>query len=128
MLLLFVALCLVPWAWRNYRVFGAPMLRGNLGLELWVSNGPGAAFDVATNLGNRRPHPSTNLQEAALVAQLGEAAYDRLKLQEARLWIRRNPGEFLNLTAPRTMAWWFPPPAAFSYARLPTRASESSPL
>jgi hypothetical protein len=99
---------LLPWAYRNYLELGAPILtRSNFGMEFWVSNGPGRTFTVAENA--ERFHPSGNPAEAAAIANLGEAEYNRLKLAEAIGWIRNHPGDFLRLTAIRTAAWWFPP-------------------
>jgi hypothetical protein len=109
-LLFVVSAFLAPWVIRNYLRFGELICtRTNFGLELWLSNGPGRAFDMQTNLGFDVPHPSTNLREAQRVLQLGEWQYNQMKLREAETWIRGNPGEFAHLTALRFVAWWFPP-------------------
>jgi hypothetical protein len=109
-LLLVVFAFLAPWTIRNYLRFGKLVCtRSNFGLEFWLSNGPGRAFDMQTNLGFDVPHPSANLREAQLVLQLGEVRYNQMKLREAETWIRSNPGEFAHLTALRFVAWWFPP-------------------
>ena len=101
---------LSPWAIRNYFRLGKFVLtKDNFGLELWVSNGPGRAYDVQTNLGYRSPHPSTDLREAQKVLQLGEIRYNEMKLAEAENWIRDNPGKWARLTALRFLAFWFPP-------------------
>lgn len=114
LVLLCVAAVSLPWVARNYRELGALVLtRSNLGLELWVSNGPGAAFDMATNLAWRRPHPSTVQEEARLVATLGEVEYNHRRLREALAWIKENPGEFTSLSLRRFFAWWFPPAPPF---------------
>ncbi|MGA9861264.1 MAG: hypothetical protein WBQ19_04055, partial [Terriglobales bacterium] len=109
-LLFVVSAFLAPWVIRNDLRFGELICtRSNFGLELWLSNGPGRASDMQTNLGFDVPHPSTNLREAQRVLQLGEWQYNQMKLREAETWIRSNPGEFAHLTALRFVAWWFPP-------------------
>jgi hypothetical protein len=109
-LLLVVFTFLAPWTIRNYIRFGKLIAtRSNFGLELWLSNGPGRAFDMQTNLGFDVPHPSLNLREAQLVLQMGEVRYNQMKIREAEAWIRSNPGEFAHLTLLRVLAWWFPP-------------------
>jgi hypothetical protein len=114
LILLSVAAVSLPWIVRNQRALGAWVLtRSNLGLELWVSNGPGAAFDMATNLSWRRPHPSVSQDEARLVAASGEAAYNHRRLREALAWIQENPAEFAALSGRRFLAWWFPPAPPF---------------
>jgi hypothetical protein len=109
-LLLTVSLFLVPWAVRNQLRLGKLIFtRSNFGLEFWVSNGPGRAFDMQTNLGFAVPHPSLNLSEAQSVLRLGEVRYNQLKLNEAKAWVRANPEQFARLTTRRFLAWWFPP-------------------
>jgi len=100
---------LTPWAVRNQIRLGKPIWgRSNLGLELWISNGPGRDFDMRTNFAVVR-HPSADVSEALQVRRLGEVQYNRWKLAEAEMWVRTHPGEFLSLTARRFLAWWFPP-------------------
>jgi hypothetical protein len=102
---------LVPWAIRNYVSLGAPILtRSNFGLEFWVSNGPGRTFDLSNNYGTF--HPSQSPVEARALTDLGEVAYNRLRLAEAMDWVRTHSGEVLRLTAQRIAAWWFPPHTA----------------
>ena len=109
-LLLVVFLFLLPWAIRN-RIALNKMIwtKSNFGLEFWVSNGPGRAFDLGTNMGDPNLHPSNSLDEAQQVATLGEVKYNQQKLAETLSWIRDDPGDFLQLTARRFVAWWFPP-------------------
>jgi len=103
-----ILLFLLPWAIRNDLELGAPVLtRSNFGIEFWVSNGPGRTFDHPKNYGTY--HPSTNVFEAAKVAELGEVEYSRVKLAEGMEWVRANPRGFLRLTGQRIAAWWFPP-------------------
>ena len=105
-----IGLFFAPWIVRNYLRFGVLMpTRSNFGLEFWVSNGPGRAYDMPTNLGYLVPHPSLDRQEAETVARVGEVRYNRMKLAEALAWVRRTPWSFARLTAHRAWAWWFPP-------------------
>lgn len=109
-LVLVVSLFIAPWAIRNYLRFGELICtRSNFGLEFWLSNGPGRAFDMQTNLGFDVPHPSHNLREAQSVLQMGEVQYNQAKLKQAEMWVRGNVGEFIHLTWQRFCAWWFPP-------------------
>jgi hypothetical protein len=99
---------LLPWAVRNYRTLGAPILtRSNFGTEFWVSNGPDRTFDHPYNYGTY--HPSQNSYEASQVYRFGEVEYNRLRFAEAIQWVRDHPGQYLRLTAERIAAWWFPP-------------------
>jgi hypothetical protein len=108
--LLTVVAFLLPWAIRNDLQFGKLIwTRDNFGLEFWLSNGPGRAFDMPTNLGLSVPHPSLDLHEAQLVSQIGEVRYNQAKLREAEAWVRTHPIQFAHLTVLRFLAWWFPP-------------------
>lgn len=99
---------LLPWGIRNSRELGSFILtRSNLGLELWLSNGPDRTYDLPGNYG--RLHPTANTKERARVSLLGEVAYNSEKLNEASGWIRENPTDFARLTLRRAFAWWFPP-------------------
>jgi hypothetical protein len=100
---------LLPWAIRNYRSVGAPiMTRSNFGIEFWVSNG-GADRTYDHPYNYETYHPTRSPFEAAKVAELGEVEYSRMRLQEGIDWVRAHPGGFLRLTAQRFAAWWFPP-------------------
>lgn len=103
-----IFLFLLPWGIRNWIALDSFILtRSDLGLELWLSNGPDRTFDLPTNYG--RLDPLANKDEAAKVADMGEAAYNRAKMQEATSWMRANPVSFARLTLRRFIAWWFPP-------------------
>jgi|GEM_PF-3135159 len=105
-----VFLFLLPWAIRNDIALNKLIwTKSNFGLEFWMSNGPGRAFDLGTNMGDPNLHPSNSLEEAQKVATLGEVEYNRQKLAETLSWIRDDPGDFLHLTFQRFIAWWFPP-------------------
>jgi hypothetical protein len=105
-------LMLVPWTWRNYRVFHSPVLiRNNLGLELDVSNNSCASYSVHDNLLSgcfQSRHPFQNPEEAEKVIQLGESNYNRAKLGQTLRWIFANPASFTRLTLLRFVHFWFP--------------------
>lgn len=105
-----VAACL-PWAVRNQLAFGDQFfIRGNLGLELYVGNHPGASADLAVSSARGTfAHPRTDLGEARLVRDLGERAYMRRKAREALAWIRAEPAAFARLTAGRIASVWTGP-------------------
>lgn len=111
MLLLGMLLACLPWGWRNYQTFEKVFfIRGNLGLELYVGNHPGAHADIDVSSARRSfRHPRTDLAEAERVLEIGEAAYMREKQHEALAWIGDNPGEFLRLTATRVLYFWLGP-------------------
>jgi hypothetical protein len=101
----------VPWGWRNYKAFNEVIfVRGNLGLELRMSNHEGAAgaTDVIVARGNFR-HPRVHVDEARMIQELGEAKYMRQAKVEAIDWIIAHQGEFLKLTASRFAQFWLGP-------------------
>lgn len=112
-----VAACLpvllvLPWTIRNGLVLGSLVpVRDNFGLELYVSNNPCTAFNMAKNFETgcfQQNHPNDSLAEAELVRALGEVAYNQQKLKRAIAWITSNPDRFLELTAQRLVHFWLP--------------------
>jgi 4-amino-4-deoxy-L-arabinose transferase-like glycosyltransferase len=107
-----MAAACAPWGWRNYQAFDEVFfVRGNLGLELRMGNHDGATGDLEKV---RRPpqdyrHPRTNLEEARLLEELGEAEYMRQAKAEAVDWITSHPWEYLRLTASRIAQFWIGP-------------------
>jgi hypothetical protein len=103
-------LVLSPWIVRNYYTLGGFVWgRDNFGLELSVSNGPGAHWSNPLN----RPrifsmHPSRYRPATERLATMGELAFNRERQEEALAWIRQNPGEFSRLTLQRAIHFWFP--------------------
>jgi hypothetical protein len=105
-------LFLLPWAARNQHVFGTPiLLRGNLGMELQVSNN-----DIAVPRFSDNPypaamdlyHPFRNPKEAQKVRVLGEVAYNREKLAEYTLWVKQHTRRFWQLIGSRFILFWMP--------------------
>ncbi len=108
---LIVALCLAPWAWRNEKVLGSPVItRDNAGLELHLSNNDYAGPSEERNYENgvyHRFHPLQNAIEAAKVRDMGEIAYNRSAMAEARVWIAQHPARFFQLSLGRAQWYWF---------------------
>ena len=109
--LLLVAACLAPWAIRNDRALGAPVIaRTNLGIELRISNNDLASADEHVNFDHglyQKYHPLQNPREAALLRQMGEIAYNEHAEQQALTWIRAHPGKFVELSMQRARLFWF---------------------
>lgn len=107
------ALCLAPWIIRNYYALGAPVVtRTNFGLEMRVSNNDFATPNERLNarLGvYERYHPLQNPEQALRVRQMGEVAYNRQELKDAKQWIRTHPARFLQLCLGRAREFWFFP-------------------
>jgi hypothetical protein len=95
----FVA-CLAPWTWRNWEVFHTFIpLRGNLGAELWVHNGP-------EDDGFPRGIVVFSQPDLRSYTSMGEVAYVRERGDWAKAYIRSNPGRFLRLSLERVYWFW----------------------
>jgi hypothetical protein len=124
--LVVTALCLSPWIIRNYYALGAPVVtRTNFGLEMRVSNNDFATPNERLNDGlgvYRRYHPLQNPEQALRVRQMGEVAYNKQELTNAKQWIRTHPARFLQLCLGRAREFWFFPdrtsPAKTAYLDL----------
>jgi hypothetical protein len=99
--LLFVAIN-APWMWRNYHVFGEPVLiRGNFGAEFRMGNGRGADGTWMFWL-----HPTQDPVEFERYQRMGEVAYVAERKREALQWISENPARFAKITAKRVLLFW----------------------
>jgi hypothetical protein len=104
-----MSMWLTPWLYRNYTQLGHfVFIRSNFGLEFAMSNHPNSTPTWYNNY-QRVPHPSTHLGDAVLITQIGELAYNRMRMGEALQWIRAHPDAFLILSAKRAFYFWFPP-------------------
>lgn len=107
-----MALGCAPWAIRNYRVFHqVVLLRDSLGMELYVSNNDCAEFSQDANMASgchARTHPTRSLDEARLLARMGEVRYNQYRLATAMDWIHAHPRRFAALTGRRIAAFWLP--------------------
>ena len=104
-------LIISPWIVRNYREFGAPVLRTNLGMTLYASNNDCAQsslIETGRNGCYQLYHPNASVGEARLLRALGEVAYDRGRVADTKSWIVANPTRFMRLTLSRFWEFWFP--------------------
>lgn len=109
------AVVVSPWMIRNRSVFGEwTFIRTNFGFEFWMANYHGShGRDWAGR------HPTTNPQELAEYAQVGELAYVREKSAIAKQFVRDYPGEFLLLTAKRFLMFWDGSTIKYNYPAAP---------
>ena len=101
----------VPWALRNWRTLGSPVLRTNLGMTLYASNNSCAHSSMAITHASGCfdvYHPNGSLAESLKLVSMGEVAYDRFRTESTLGWIKQNPDRFVQLTARRVFEFWFP--------------------
>ena len=121
--LVYVPVCclvvLSPWTLRNYLVMGEfILLRSDHGTLFWVGNNPVATGDYAQVHGAWKPHRTFDIEPAKTlspevlerVQRAPEGQRDRLLFREAVIFIERNPGKFLELSAKRLRNFWLGPP------------------
>lgn len=95
-------LCLTPWEIRNYRVFHAFVpIRGNLGVETYLGNGPGSEGWVMVY-----DHPNMALDQFRLYQQMGELRYAKMRGDRAKAYMRAHPGHFIANTLKRIYFFW----------------------
>ncbi len=119
LVLIGVSLALSPWTLRNRRQLGAWMfIRNNFGLELAMAANDSALpmfpweYNPVPSHALRQlmsRHPFGSEGERDRIRAVGEAAYNRERLEEALGWIRRNPGRFAVLSLQRFRYFWFYP-------------------
>jgi hypothetical protein len=106
-----VATAAFGWMLRNHQQLGGFRVRTNLGMTLYASNNDCAQASLLdeekTNCYQAR-HPNTSIEEARLLRSLGEIEYDRLRIRDAKTWIRTNPAVFTWLSLARMRDFWFP--------------------
>ncbi|MGE5570853.1 MAG: hypothetical protein ACM3S5_17610 [Rhodospirillales bacterium] len=83
-------------------------MRDNFGLELSLAYDDCAAASSAQSRCLVETHPNISRKAALEVAKVGEIQYNRERLRQGLLWIRRNPQRAIGLTAARIGAFWFP--------------------
>lgn len=81
LLTLMILLILGPWIWRNYLVFGRPLLRSNFGLELKLGNNSGSEAYMQTHGRGKieMHHPIIKKDELEKYRKMGELAYTQGK-------------------------------------------------
>lgn len=94
--------CIAPWTIRNERVFHAFIpLRGNLGAELYMGNGPGS-----NGLLMEYDHPFQSPEQLRLYAALGEVRYVAMRGALAKAYIGAHPAHFCADIARRVYFYW----------------------
>ena len=103
-----ILLILSPWIWRNYLVFGRPLLRSNFGLELKLGNNSGAEAYMQTHGRGKIEmyHPIIKKDELEKYRIMGELAYTASAGNEALAFIRTHPYDFVKLTLQRILYFW----------------------
>jgi hypothetical protein len=97
---------MMPWWVRNERVFHTFVpFRANLGVEVCLGNcyGPDGLL-------LQWKHPYLDSQELARYREVGELAYGREKMAQAKAVIRGNPSEFVRMCLLRADYFWFAVP------------------
>ncbi len=105
-------LVLSPWLVRNRLVFGGwSFVRGELGLELNISNFDGASPDSMENVGSahfQSMHPFASREKCLRIREIGERRFYSESLRQAASWIRGHQVEFARLAARRWLRFWVP--------------------
>jgi hypothetical protein len=105
-------LVVTPYLMRIHRELGGfAFIRSNFGLELAVSNNDNAKPTLNANLkagAGMQTHPYMNEPEAMRVRAMGELAYNRARMAEAKAWITTHTGAFVKLTLRRVGLFWIP--------------------
>lgn len=106
MMVVFVAL-LAPWFYRNYLIFGHPLLNTNGGFNLWIGNNPNATGEF---ISIRQTALGPGWLERRLTE--GEYATDRLCAEMAKAWMLANPAAAFWLSVRKLWLFWTLPPFA----------------
>jgi hypothetical protein len=118
-----LGLMVVPWAIRNTRDIGNPvLLRSNAGLEMALANHSAALSDRPPQevIANRimAIHPSLSEQaRAALKDAGGEVAYSAQLGTETRQWIAEHPLGFAQLSLRHLRQFYFPEPWQMEFSQ-----------
>lgn len=125
-----LVMLVAPWAIRNQRVMGAPiLLRDNSGLQMAVANYPAAVHPsdpggvYERRLREVAPFFNKNLR-TALEAAGGEVAYNRKLAAETKAWIHAHPADFAHLTLRHFTEFYWPRPWQFRHTGTGRMAAE----
>ncbi|HUJ49699.1 MAG TPA: hypothetical protein VLW25_05855 [Bryobacteraceae bacterium] len=118
--LLAAGLIVTPWTLRTYaRLHALVFMRSNFGLEFSLANSDGARPSLKQNLRSGHHaalHPVFNENEARLVGEMGEPAYNRRKTAQAFQWVASHPGTFIKFTLVRFLYFWGGDPLDYATA------------
>ncbi len=95
-----MALCVLPWATRNYLKIGSFSLSTNGGRNFWLGNNAGAT----PSTGNEVPLTAELRREVE--AARSEIEREKVYYREGMRFIKDNPGRFLSLSAGKALAFW----------------------
>jgi hypothetical protein len=123
-----IAMLVVPWAMRNERVLGAPvLLRTGLGISLATGYndfmlGPdrGEAYDQSMHLYG----PNSSAVARAEIRRVGEIAYNERLEKQARAWMAAHPDVTLRIRLENIRDFYFPPRYHFERLGAKARAVE----
>lgn len=111
-----LALVITPWAIRNQRALGEPvLLRSNFGIELAIANHPGALsnrapqLDFADRLTQVHPYQASATPPFKVLPG-HEVGYSRQLANETWRWIVANPEDFVILSLRHLREFFFPAP------------------
>jgi hypothetical protein len=100
--------CIAPWTIRNERVFHTFIpLRGNLGAELYMGNGPSS-----NGLLMEYFHPFQDPEQLRQYASMGEARYVAMRGAEAKQYIAADPAHYAADITRRIYFFWVSVPQA----------------
>jgi 4-amino-4-deoxy-L-arabinose transferase-like glycosyltransferase len=106
--LLIAVLCITPWTFRNYHVFGRFIfIRDNLPLELHEANN-----NASSGLWTRSEHPGNDPASMRRFQELGEIRFMDEKKEAVHAFVREYPGKVLLFTLQRVWYFWAAPPQA----------------
>ncbi len=126
-----LAIVTTPWALRNQRVFGEPILsRGNFGLEFAIGTHAGAVAPsdptAAFQARLREIHPfRSEFAYANMQAAGGEIPYARKLQLETNAWISGHRSEAARIWARHILEFYAPPPWLWNPYAQPGLASKA---
>jgi hypothetical protein len=98
--------CIAPWTWRNWTAFHTFIpLRGNLGAELYMGNGPGSTGLLMENL-----HPFQNAGQLRQYASMGEVRYVAMRGDAAKSLIAADRWHYVTICLKRIYFFWISVP------------------
>lgn len=126
--------CLIgPWAVRNERVLGTPVLtRSNAGLELSLGTNPLMLTDTPHEQAFQERldqiHPTESRQAYQEVRRMGEVSYSQKLGEDAWKWIKEHPTDEARLMVLHLRSIFFPEPWMFRVWSTPTGSTARSAL
>lgn len=94
--------CVAPWALRNWQTFHAFIpLRGNLGAELYLGNGPGSSGWLM-----EYDHPFQAPEQLRAYGAMGEVRYAAMRGAMAKQYIAAHRAHYWAVCAKRVYFFW----------------------